>query len=512
MSQLVEYRYKPQGQTLEEYILDTTQRCFIMGPLGSGKTNASCWKGFRIMCAQEPDAQGVRKSRGVAVRNTYPDLFGTTVKDWLDMFEHLGPFKQGGKEPPTHSLKFKLDDGTTVEAEMVFLALDREDHIKKLRGLQATFVWLNEVKELLFSIMSMVDLRVGRYPKDVRPTWYGVFGDTNACDSDHWYYRMAEEMTPEGYRFLRQPGGVVRQTPKHPWVENKGQFAPAIPGPAENVQNLPDGYYIKGAQGKTEAWIMVNLGNEYGYVGDGMPIYSDYVDSTHCRDFGGLVPGIALHIGLDFGLTPAAVIGQRMVSGQIRWRYEVVTTDTGVGRFAGILKRFIAANCAGFPIASITGDPAGDQRQAGDNEERTVFQLLEANQVIATPAFTNDFTIRTEAVSKPMRTMIDGEPAFLIHPDMRVTRKGCQGAYKFRRLKVAGDDRYENQPVKNAWSHPCEALQYGMMGLGEGEAVIQPNSAERAKDAAGYRNVRGLPALPAPDREAAAFRRKRGLR
>jgi hypothetical protein len=483
MGSEVQYAYKPQGPVLEEYILSEYQRTMIMGPLGSGKTNGSCWKGFRVMCAQEPDAQGIRKTRGIAVRNTYPDLFGTTIKDWLDMFEPLGKFKQGGMEPPTHHMGFKLADGTTVESEVIFLALDREDHIKKLRGIQATWAWLNEVKELPFSVAQMMDLRVGRYPKDVRPTWYGIFGDTNACDNDHWYYRLAEEVKPEGWLFLRQPGGVTRKTPTSPWEPNPL---------AENVKNLPLNYYANGAQGKTDAWVLVNLANEYGYVSDGKPVYPDYKDSTHCRAFE-LVPGLPLHIGLDFGLTPAAQIGQRMANGQWRVRFELVTTDTGVIRFANLLKTFIAENCKGFTIGSITGDPAGDQRQAGDNEERTVFQLLESEGVKATPApFNNDFTIRTEAVASTLRRMIDGDPGFLLHPDCKVTRKGMQGAYKFRRMKVAGDERYQDVPVKNAASHPCEAGQYLLLGGGEGVAVMRGNSAEASKDAEAYRKKRGL--------------------
>ena len=137
-------------------------------------------------------------------------LFGTTIKDWLDCFENLGHFNRGGLEPPTHHMKYKLEDGTMVVAEVVFLALDREDHVKKLRGVQGTWGWLNEVKEIPFAVAQMLDLRMGRYPKDVRPTWYGLFGDTNACDTDHWYYRMGEELKPEGWLFLRQPGGLMR--------------------------------------------------------------------------------------------------------------------------------------------------------------------------------------------------------------------------------------------------------------------------------------------------------------
>lgn len=500
MAARAEYAYKPQGPVLEQYILSTMQRTMIMGPLGSGKTNGSCWKGFRISMAQAPDANGIRKTRGVCVRNTYPDLFSTTIKDWLDMFEPLGPFKQGGKEPPTHYIEARLEDGTKMEAEVMFLALDREEHVKKLRGLQGTWGWLNEVKEIPKAIVDMLDLRMGRYPKDVRPSWYGIFGDTNAPDTDHWYYRMAEEIHPEGWTFLRQPGGVSRQSPEHPWVVNPL---------AENIQNLPLNYYANGVQGKSDQWIIVNLANEYGFVADGLPVWPEYVDSTHCKAFE-LVPTLPLYLGLDFGLTPAAVIGQRMPNGQARWRYEVPMEDTGVIRFARTLKAFMAEHCPGMRIAAITGDPAGDQRQPGDNEERTVFQLLETEGVFAQPApFNNDFTIRTEAVSKPMQTMIDGQPAILIHPDMKVTRKGMQGAYKFRRLKVAGDERYENAPVKNRWSHPCEALQYGQLGMGSGNEILVPNTAQRQADAQGYRAMRGL-ATTADD--ARDFRRNRGLR
>lgn len=468
----VEIRYRPAGETLERYILSEEARTFIMGPLGSGKTNASCWKSFRIMCAQKPNAQGVRKVRGVAVRNTYPDLMSTTVKDWIEMFAEFGNkrrgtdgFVAGSMEPPTHHLGFAMPDGTRVEAQMIFLALDKPEHVRKLRGLQVTFAWLNEVKELPFAVVQMLDLRVGRYPQDMRPTWYGIFGDTNAPDTDHWFYRLAEEEKPKGWKFLKQPGGLVRKDKDAPWVENPK---------AENVANLPPGYYLRGAEGKDEDWIKVNLANEYGFVKDGMPVYPDYRDSTHCKAFE-IVPTLPIDVGLDFGLTPAAVIGQQMPNGQWRFRRELVTEDTGVIRFASELTRFLGQHFPGCTVRRITGDPAGDQRQPGDSEERTVFQLLEANGITAKPAPTNDFAKRTESVSAALRRMIDGEPGFLIHPDCKVTRKGMQGGYAFARVKVAGDERYRNEPVKNAYSHPCEALQYLMLGAGE-HRILMPKA------------------------------------
>jgi hypothetical protein len=459
----VELRYAAQGPTLDQYIHCMAQRTFIMGPLGSGKTSASCWKLFRGMTGQAPDAQCSRKTRWVAVRNTYGELFSTTIKDWLEMFEHLGEFTKGGREPPTHKLDFDLEDGTRVEADLFFIALDREEHVRKLRGLQLTGAWLNETKELPLAVVEMLDLRIGRYPQEVKPTWYGMFGDTNAPDEDHWYYRLAEEDKPEGWVFFRQPGGLVRASKDSPWRENPQ---------AENLQNLPPGYYPKGAQGKREDWILVNLANEYGFVQDGKPVYPEYRDSVHCREFE-LVKAHGIYIGMDFGLTPAAIIGAQTPVGQWRWRREVVMTDTGIARFANQLTMEIATHYPEWEIKAITGDPAGDQRQAGDNEERTVFKILEANNVVARPAKTNDFAIRTESVAGPLRRMIDGEPGFLIHPECKVTRKGMAGAYAFKRIKVAGDERYRDAPDKNAYSHPCEAGQYLMLGSGERRRVVR---------------------------------------
>ena len=58
---------KAQGPTLHEYLLSKSRVSFIMGPLGSGKTFASCEKILRIMMEQEPDRQGVRRTRGYCI-------------------------------------------------------------------------------------------------------------------------------------------------------------------------------------------------------------------------------------------------------------------------------------------------------------------------------------------------------------------------------------------------------------------------------------------------------------
>jgi hypothetical protein len=400
----------------------------------------------------------------VAVRNTYPDLLTTTANDWLDLFGPLGRFTQGGMEPPLHALKFQLEDGTRVESELYFIALDRPAHIRKLRGLQITFAWLNEVKELARPILDMIDLRTGRYqPYGADPKWHGVFGDTNAPDTDHWYYTLAEEDRPEGFVFYRQPGALIRHNGQ--WVMNPD---------AENVENLPGRtfYYLDGMQGKREDWIKVNFANEYGFVKDGKPIYEEYRDDVHCRPFE-FHPRWPIHIGLDFGLTPAATISQRSQFGAWRTRYELVTREMGATNFAIELGHFLREKrIMPEQIAAITGDPAGDQR-GHDSEESSVFSILSANGIKAKPARTQDPVIRRDAIGNKMTRMIDGQPAYQVHPDCRVLRKAHQGAYCYRRMQVTGMERFKDAPDKNEWSHVAEAEQYAAIGAGEGAELLR---------------------------------------
>lgn len=259
--QTIEIRMKPQGKVLGEYMRSRARVTMIRGPLGSGKTYQSCQKLLALMCEQAPDSLGLRKTRFYAVRNTYPDLMTTTVKDWLELFGDLGEFKGGGSEPPTHRLFFLLPDGTKVKSEMVFLALDREDSVKKLRGAQVTGFWLNEVKELRKPLIDMADLRHGRYPSatDGGPTWHGMIGDTNAPEHGHWYYQLAENDKPEGWEFYTQPGGVIRDGTH---MDGRVRWKPNPD--AENINNLPEGYYSRGMAAKSDEWIASNLANEYG--------------------------------------------------------------------------------------------------------------------------------------------------------------------------------------------------------------------------------------------------------
>jgi hypothetical protein len=425
---------------------------------------------MQAMINQEPNSEGVRPTRFYAIRNTYSDLLTTTAKDWLELYRELGTYAEGSKKPPTHTLDFDLEDGTTVNSEVVFIALDRADSIKKLRGSQVTGFWLNEVKELHKGVVDMADLRHGRYPSmaagGVNPTWHGMIGDTNAPDEDHWYYDLAENAKPDGWNFHRQPGGLIQKG--EVFVENAD---------AENLHNLPDGYYIRGMQGKAKDWIKINLCNEYGFVMDGKPVYPEYVDSIHCmaeeykpnKEW-------PIILGADFGRTPACAFLQfDPLMGRYIGFDEFVTHDMSAALFAPELKLYIDRMYPGFKFNVGWGDPAGDQK--GQATEDTPLKMMNAHGLVFKGTNSNNPLIRRASIVNPMRRLcMDGKPAFMISPKCKTWRKGLAGGFCYRRKQVAGDERYHDEPDKNEYSHVCEAGEYGLQGSGEGAAAIRPEN------------------------------------
>ena len=156
--------YKPDGNVLKEFLKDDTFFRGIRGPVGSGKSVACCIEIIKRAINQKPSDDGIRKTRWAVIRNTNPQLKTTTIKTWLDWFpeDDWGNFTWS--VPYTHKLK-KGD----IECEVIFLALDRPEDVKKLLSLELTGVWINEAREIAWKQLwyeeEVINLRQSRLEK-----------------------------------------------------------------------------------------------------------------------------------------------------------------------------------------------------------------------------------------------------------------------------------------------------------------------------------------------------------
>ena len=60
--------------------------------------------------------------------------------------------------------------------------------------------------------------------------------------------------------------------------------------------------------------------------------------------------------------------------------------------------------------------------------------------------------------------------------------KGFEGGYGYKRMQVSGE-RFDDKPDKNMYSHIHDALQYLMLGAGEGRQLISGQRQAKAFNA-----------------------------
>ena len=453
----LEINYTPPPTGAKFMASDAKMRV-LMGPVGSGKSVTSSFEIVRRASMQAPNANGIRKTRAAIVRETARQLQDTTIKTFLDWFP---PGQCGDFMRTTKTYFFRVGD---VECEIMFRALDDADDVANLNSLELSFAWFNECRDIHPDIVDAMSKRIGRYPssKDGGPTWHGMWGDTNPPTMDGWWYYQMEGLDPKdgvspnnnGWHVFKQPSGRSAY--------------------AENVENLPEGYYD--TQGRSEEYIRVYIDGEYGLSSAGMPVYKYFRPDYHMGRgplrpiLNGVRPVV---VGMDLGLTPAAVLGQQDPRGRALILDEAVSFDMGVQRFIRtMLKPLLFERFSGAPVLVVV-DPAGVQRAQTD--ERSVVDIIKAEGMRVIPAKTNSVSARINAVDEYLMRQVDGDPAFVVDPRCTQLKAAMMGGYRY---KPKGDGDID----KNKHSHCAEALQYLMLHLHnapEGHALSQRREVKR---------------------------------
>lgn len=459
----------------------------IQGPIGSGKSLACVMSLWLKALEQVKQADGKRRCRVHVFRDTYGRLEDTTLKTWLAWFpeDRFGRFYWS--KPMFHEIR--IGD---VELDAHFVALEDEHAADYFRSLETTAIWYNELQFMARLLFDEGVTRVGRYPRvvdggSVRPM---VIADMNAPDETHWVPIMRGDVAvpdwfteeqrrahvrPASWEFFTQPPGLIEEK------DADGKVSGYRENPAaENLKFLPGGsaYYVNAVQGKTKAWIDANVLNRVSPRRDGKPVTPDFNRSVHvARQPVEPVPGVDLIIGQDFGRRPASIFMQHL-RGQWMVLHELVARDMGARKFAPMLRNEIAQRFPGFRF-TIWGDPSGDFK--GQNDDDVPFRIFRANGLAIQPAPSILLSVRLQSIEAVLTRMNEGHPALVVSPVCKTLIAALDGGWHYRRMAVAGAERYDEQPMKDEYSDPADAFGYALLGGGEGRMLLSGSPAPKVK-------------------------------
>ncbi len=434
--------YKPP-RTIEMFMLSTSLVRVVVGPYGSGKSMGCIVELLRRARQQAPH-NGTRYTRFALIRNTMQQLRSTVLSD---IQQYLGPMVRYFVTDSTVQIRAQMPDGTMIHSDWVMIPLDTKEDQRRLLSLQLTGAWVNEVREVPFEILEALIGRCGRYPSKALggPSWHGVICDTNPWDTDSTYHEVMVLNPDKRFELFHQPSGI---------------------GPdAENVENLPPDYYENMMGNRSVEWSSVHVESMWGASNAGQAVFRrSFHAPDHVRDMVTMVnPMRPLVIGMDFGRTPSALIGQVDSMGRLLVFDEVVTEDMGlVTMVEDKLKPMLFAEPYAGKRFFVVADPAG--REKSQITEETPFEALRAMGLMAYPASTNSITPRLTAVEKLFRQRLQGEPA------IQISRTGCPtlvralgSRYRYRKRR---DGELEDKPEKlHPWSDVADCLQYMSLGL-----------------------------------------------
>lgn len=418
----------------------------LIGPLGSGKSMGCIMEMLRRSRGQAPDPDGIRRTRWSITRNTLPQIKQTCLSD---IEQYITPLVNFKVSETTIFLDFPLDDGTRVKSEWLLVPLERPADVRKLLSLQLTGAWIEEFREIDYGIISPLLGRVGRYPSKavVPPTWQGIIMSSNPFSrASTWFKHLVQER-PDDWAFFKQPGGLSAQ--------------------AENVANLPYGYYERLMDGASEQFIKAHVHGDYADDLSGQTVFGSSFDMEYHVVDGPLQVSNTrpLMLSIDFGRSPACLICQTDPRGRLIVFEELLTSNLGLEQFVTeVIKPALGKDrYVGVPVFAV-GDPAGIAKS--QMSEENAFDVLKRLGIRGYPAGSgsNDIAPRLRAVEELLlRRTSDGSAILIERTGCPTLIKAMAHEYRYKRKKGG---ELEDKPEKlHPISDVADALQYACLSI-----------------------------------------------
>jgi len=443
--------------------LDDCSRKIVMGAFGSGKTSWAINEIIDLAVNMPPCDDGIRKSKWAIVRNTAGQLETTTLTTWNFWTEGLPKPHVKSKPQLTYNYKFRDKDGE-IWLQILFLALDRVDDVRKLESLELTSVYINELRHIPKTIFNVLLSRIGRYPAKIEfikrferahpelkekdkskalmdwtPYQAQFLADTNPPKNRHWISEIESKRENSTIKIYHQPPALLKDEHGN-WYVNET---------ADNIEIMGRQYYLDMLD-RGEEFVKVYACGKYGTIVDGKPVYPGYNDDLHSIEDLPIDVNEPIYLGIDGGLVCPAILLSQVVGNQIRAIKEFIGDYISIKALCETsVVPFLNRYCPNHPLIA-THDPANTAQCREQLEEVGIDSI---------PCVTNDVSSRITSVSNSLDRLIRGKPFYIISRlGCPILREGFQGEYCYRRLKVIGEEKYVDYPDK---VHPHSDIHDG---------------------------------------------------
>lgn len=445
-------QFASAGPVSDAYIMSTGEMDLINGPVGSGKTTASIKRALLSATRMRPTDGRRRYVIGIW-RHKYDALWSGTIPSWrriLDPDKGIGEWTGASPRKAEHKITFN-DGWGPVDVIARFMAFGEAMGPEDLKSIEFTDVYLNEMDTLDETAQETLIGRVGRDPPEELSGRPGrIFGDCNSPSLNSWVYRDFWAERKPGYQLFRQPGGRE-------------------PG-AENLGAMGRGYYERMARQNAHRkwWVSAMVDNKPGYQRDADAVFEEYDDARMASDARVEAdPLLPVLVGIDGGLTPAAVYAQEMPDGQLRILAEIWFERGDERQLADAMLALEARRFRGCEFYTVC-DPAmkaGEDTDVGSMRTRLAAHLGRTVHL----ARTNVLQTRIDAVKAPLtRSLSGGRPGLLLSgPDCPLVREGFNSGYCWHRKSGVGE---RSSIADTRHTHTMDCVQYLAMETGKAHA------------------------------------------
>lgn len=479
------YVYTTKSKTILKFLQSDAHVQIISGAVGSGTSAAITAKLFKIAQMQLPNLYGIRQSKMVIMRQTFPLLRSTTIAtfekhyppEWGRYYMNESPIRAVMRFPHVSG------DGTMCEMTLLFrpvMASNGKVDLNSLGSLEATAIVLNEGVEMNRVIFNTLLGRIGRFNgigvKEARGK--ALIMDFNMPSKANWVYKLCMVEPPTfdfnigGGKTIKIRKEVFFQPPpvicRNPEAAARGATPDVYMNPEADLPPpiTPEYYAQQVPQRPTPQewalfqsrvlcqWADPNMGRSvFGerFNAGNFIAKSDFV--LHQT----LLQDARIVIGVDTsGLNPCAVVlaKRRGRVFCIAERYQAGTP------FSVFMKETISELASLYPNAIFCCDPAN--ARSSDYGLTPIGMLIDAGYD-AYPALTNKPKERIEQVMGLLRD----DTRFKVMPECIRVIEGLGGTYCYeKKAEYEGNPIYSDTPdKKNDVSHYMDALQYAALGL-----------------------------------------------